>query len=87
MRERLIELIDRAINDEETSYSNIADYLLENGVIVPPCQKGAVLYRNGEKCEADHWNVILTAFNEEKHVRLFNVEEAENALKKEREKA
>ena len=28
-REKLIELIDEAINDEETSYSNIADYLLE----------------------------------------------------------
>ena len=34
VRERLIELIDEAINDEETSYSNIADYLLANGVIV-----------------------------------------------------
>lgn len=44
MRDRLIELIDEAINDEETSYSNIADYLLENGVIVPPCKVGDIVY-------------------------------------------
>lgn len=44
MRDRLIELIDEAINDEETSYSNIADYLIENGVIVPPCKVGDTVY-------------------------------------------
>lgn len=44
MRDRLINLIDEAINDEETSYSNIADYLIENGVIVPPCKAGDVVY-------------------------------------------
>ena len=44
MRDRLIELIDEAINDEETSYSNIADYLLANGVIVPPCKVGDTVY-------------------------------------------
>lgn len=43
-RDRLIDLIDEAINDEETSYSNIADYLLENGVIVPPCKVGDTVY-------------------------------------------
>ena len=43
-RDRLIELIDEAINDEETSYSNIADYLLANGVIVPPCKVGDTVY-------------------------------------------
>lgn len=44
MRDRLIDLIDEAINDEETSYSNIADYLIENGVIVPPCKVGDTVY-------------------------------------------
>ena len=43
-RDRLIELIDEAINDEETSYSNIADYLLANGVIVLPCKVGAKVW-------------------------------------------
>lgn len=43
MRDRLIQLIDEAINDESTSYSNIADYLLENGVIAPPCKGGDII--------------------------------------------
>ena len=60
---------------------NIADYLLANGVIVLPCQKGTVLNRNGEKCIANHWNIILTAFNEDNHVRLFDIKEAEAKLK------
>lgn len=50
--------------------------------VVLPCQKGAVLIRDGQKCVADHWNILLTAFNEEHHVRLFDVEEAEAALAK-----
>ena len=59
----------------------IADYLLANGVIALPREKGAVLNRNGEKCIANNWNIILTAFNEDNQVRLFDVKEAEQALK------
>ncbi len=44
MRDRLLKLLDEAINDESTSYSNIVDYLLENGVIVPPCKVGDTLF-------------------------------------------
>lgn len=55
MRDRLIQLIDEAINDEETSYSNIADYLLANGVIVPPCKVGDTVYEIIPKCSAP-WN-------------------------------
>lgn len=44
MRDKLIKLIDEAINNEETSYSNIADYLLENDVIVPPVKVGDTVY-------------------------------------------
>ena len=40
MRERLIELIDKNYMFAE----DIADYLLENGVIVPPCKVGEVVY-------------------------------------------
>ena len=43
-REKLYKLLDEAINDEDTSYYNIVDYLLENGVIVPPCKVGQILY-------------------------------------------
>lgn len=48
MRERLIELLD----DVLTTYNlpeNIADYLLENGVVCPPCKVGDwiwYVYRN-----------------------------------------
>ena len=52
MRDRLIELLDNAdiqINGNVTPYrdygiENLADYLLENGVIVPPCKVGARIY-------------------------------------------
>lgn len=52
MRDRLIELIDNAgiqINGNVTPYrdygiENLADYLLENGVIVPPCKVGQNIY-------------------------------------------
>ena len=64
-----------------TKVDDVVDSLLANGVIVLPCEKGAVLTRNGENCVANHWNVILTAFNEDNLVRLFDIEEAEKALK------
>lgn len=81
-RDRLIELLDGA-EDLPTcqTYAGFADYLLANGVIVLPCEKGAVLNRNGEKCIANHWNIILTAFNEDNHVRLFDIKEVEEKLK------
>ena len=93
-RERLIELLRQ---NKLPSYANdvawwcdehigeFADHLLANGVVVLTCRKGTVLNRNGEKCIANHWNIVLTAFNEDNHVRLFDIEEAEKALK-EREK-
>ena len=46
-----------------------------------PCKNGDVLIRNGIRCEADHWNVIATAFTEDEKCRLFGLEEAEKALK------
>lgn len=91
-RERLLELIIKCDKDDEvlvcfnerprkTQASEIiADHLIANGVVVLPCRKGTVLNRNGEKCIANHWNIVLTAFNEDNHVRLFDIEEAEKAL-------
>lgn len=50
-REKLIELMNcwaRANNDGVEAES-VADYLLANGVIVPPCKVGDVVWdRNGE---------------------------------------
>ena len=46
-RDRLIELIEQAegqINNDMPSIEQIADYLLANGVIVPPCKVGDTVY-------------------------------------------
>lgn len=45
MRDRLIELLDIIIQPGENTLGNIADYLLENGVIVPPVKVGDTVYR------------------------------------------
>ena len=64
-RERLIELLCSAHFGSKTfeqqyyksTITKIADYLLENGVIVPPCKIGDVVYilagHNGHKYEQD----------------------------------
>lgn len=44
MRDRLIELIEEAIGEESTSSADIAYYLRENGVILPPCKVGDTVY-------------------------------------------
>ena len=45
-RERLIELMDIIIQPGEKTLGDIADHLLANGVIVPPCKVGDVVYSN-----------------------------------------
>lgn len=64
-RKRLVRLIrdgDRAFSDKYTGevmshidelYEFIADYLLDNGVIVPPCKVGDVVYYLHEICDED----------------------------------
>ena len=53
MRNRLAELLAEAegqINNDMPPVEQIADYLIEHGVIVPPCKVGDVVYeinRNG----------------------------------------
>ena len=46
MRERLIELMMQIINNQEgmVSATEMADHLLANGVIVPPCKVGDTVY-------------------------------------------
>ena len=48
-RERLIELLLEWGNKENDGVraKSIADYLLANGVIVPPCKVGDKIYRYG----------------------------------------
>ena len=85
-RERITEILKAYTKKNNISASVVileeyAEELVRQGVIVLPCQKGTALNRNGEKCIANHWNILLTAFNEDNHVRLFDIKEAEEKLK------
>ena len=44
MRERLIELLNGKSIDTTPDVEYVADYLLDNGVIVPPCKVGDTVY-------------------------------------------
>ena len=51
MRDRLIELLKdspmlNVLENEDSEWESAADYLLANGVIVPPCKVGDVVYTN-----------------------------------------
>ena len=57
MRNRLIELLKKkydhfcdqcGVNKDSHYTENLADYLLANGVIVPPCKVGDKIYCDGE---------------------------------------
>ena len=53
-RERLIELISSKCQGEKRLIDGIADHLLANGVILPPCKVGDVVYYlsyNTEACQ------------------------------------
>lgn len=56
-RERLIELLKNVPRNTRAFYDQFADYLLANGVIVPPCKVGDTVYilagHNGHKYEKD----------------------------------
>ena len=45
MKDRLIELIESTRYWGSGTSEEIADYLLENGVIVPPCKVGDIVYK------------------------------------------
>lgn len=59
-RERLIQMIDKALDKHDSTIENyvhpeqewIADYLLSNGVIVPPCKVGDTVYSYDENLHA-----------------------------------
>ena len=44
MRDRLIQMIDGKSIDTQADVEYVADCLLENGVIVPPCKVGDTVY-------------------------------------------
>ena len=68
MRDRLTELICENIQTDECvahcnhpycdKCKNLADYLLENGVIVPPCKVGDTVYRVIEMGTGIHFKQV-----------------------------
>lgn len=46
-KERLVELLTGKSIDQEEDVDYVADYLLKNGVIVPPCKVGDTVYDIG----------------------------------------
>lgn len=57
-------------------------------LVVLPCKPGCILRHDGRDYEADHWNILLTAFSDDastksgKKVRLFSMDEASEAAQK-----
>ena len=71
MRDRLIELIDDFIHSVDVSHwyseeldEKLADELLANGIIVPPCKVGDRLYEIVEMNHTahKHHNVFISSF-------------------------
>ena len=70
MKEKLKELLIKAdenaagkmITDYKDAVDDNADYLLANGVIVPPCKVGDTVYRVSKQWNPDKliWETILT---------------------------
>src|SRR5699024_4337268 len=60
----------------------------EGRCVVIPCNAGTVLPHEGTNYEADHWNIILTAFADDPstksghRIKLFSLEEASEAALK-----
>lgn len=71
MRDRLIELIDDFIHTEDVKWwysaeldEQLADYLLANGVIVPPCKVGDKFYKIERWCtEGGFWEKPKYAYS------------------------
>lgn len=58
-RDRLIELLDIIIQPGQKTLGDIADYLLANGVIVPPCKVGDTIYRCGDPIKKIYeWDIV-----------------------------
>ena len=72
MRERLIELLKKkydhfcdqcGVNKDSHYIENLADYLLANGVVVPPCKVGDVVYQpiiTDDTHEPAIWDITIS---------------------------
>ena len=56
MKRRLMELLaESVIKGDYTYIPDVADHLLANGVIVPPCKRGDIVYSINRKPLCGHW--------------------------------
>ena len=61
-RERLIELLNKSCEERGwlmNGAGTIADYLLANGVIVPPCKVGDTMYEICERRRSGKWQKAI----------------------------
>lgn len=73
MKEKLIELLNAMIDenkDKNITTEVMADYLIQNGVLVPPCKVGDTVYAF---CE--YWGVVLPYFVETLEISYYNKNE------------
>ena len=76
-RDRLIELIQNSVNGCARHWAEIiADYLLANGVIVPPCKMGDSIFRCcEERNEIWEWQIVAMIIHPE---QIIYVDDSEN---------
>lgn len=87
-RERLIELLKNVPRNTRAFYDQFADYLLENGVIVPPCKVGQTVFRivklYGDRkpiiVEGEVFEIALTHENGEIKKRFYFLEKGGNKI-------
>lgn len=93
--ERMQEVVDRLYDFEDIlgedydldRMRELVEADRDGRCVVLPCKEGDKIRRDGIEFTADHWNLILTAFAEDKstksgkRVGLFGAKEAEAALK------
>lgn len=88
MRNRLVELLDIVIQPGEKTLGDIADYLLANGVIVPPCKVGQTVFKivklYGDRkpiiVEGEVFEIALTHENCEIKKRFYFLEKGGNKI-------
>ena len=88
MRDRLLDMIDYVQNGKEdvafdrNFRKELADYLLANGVIVPPCKVGKIVWDNdfGRPCSyiVTGFDIGKTLDDEENHREMFMYYENHN---------
>ena len=95
MRNRLIKLLNTDMSGCDGDYAEeLADYLIANGVIVPPCKVGDTIYQtDGVRIYTSTINKVIfvtedIAFDEQaiNNSIFLTREEAEKALKEKGEK-